>query len=1211
MIVIIFLISLLLSGCSDERCIDADDFGFPKVTIPAGYDKSDITSISENYQIAPWIDSHYKVNGAPLLILVKTWEYATDWNTAQELSAWCPWYGNNGDKNKLSVICQRLSTCKFKNDNACDKSLDDAPITNAPCLMKDGMGLYALIPEPGTDPNSSFVSQMKASGITFHIGDPISGYELYDISKTGDARKAGGVLYKYGVSLLGNGRTADSELAKTYAGRPLYFKILDKFYDDNTGQYKVVIKSGVSDTRPDPLEFVEKIVRDTLFGSDGKYGIIKGMYENIITNPSYRLAVRGMLVLYIMYSAMAYLTGNINITNNELVTRLFKVIIVSVLLSSKYAWNFFNDYLFVYFVGGVDQVIHIIKDAANSGPGTSSLIGLMIAPETIAKITSLLLVDWRGFIYIILYFIALAFVFTTMFHAMVLYLTALMAIGIIIAMAPIFLCFILFDITRSLFENWLKQLIGYALQPIILFSGIAFISILIRSEIYSTLGFRVCNKEFPDLGSVGDILGDISSELNIGVDLTHSIFYWGVPNPFDRNFTRAKANIPVPIDKYENGILKCKAYECIEERYIEFPFVDPNDTERINEFFSGHFLHFSGLLLIFACLYLLNKFNDFSVSISQFLSNTSGNLFNTSSAAEASSKGIQKGAKIAMKKVKKGVSKVASRVNKSLGITAKIHELDKKYKISEKYEGLKDSIDEKFNTLAKKVGGDPAKEALDPKKAKASVLAEVKKMHGLDYSKLNPEALKLLKDKKIDLSKSFDKSKDKLAKDKFGKSFDKLNLREKKELRKLYSDAESAADFQKKYVQAYQDMSERGLGLFGKNIKAFRNFKEMKNRYNAYKGMKADKALSNVEKLYSGYAGIKRGILKKVLGEDVLAELDKIDPELSGAVWHGYDPDDPRLRTYSEQLKDKEKKRKNKNFEEYLRNERKKSNSDIFDYEHQIAAEKLGKNDHKGMLRLKAEKEVYERFTSGDNPVLMGDKFMREKATDTQMRDMIDRAHKIRSEMLREDPKLKQEDHHKFTHDVAVEKIKGCQDEIKKYLGRDCDKENMHELLAEARKVKLQDYARQIDGHNKAIEERCKELAQQYNHTIDPRAMNQEKISELLKQKDLPKAARANLDILSRAVNERAGLQEELSSMDLRRDHSELTEAFGDFEHSQEVLRKIDEHKKMIDSEVGKHVGKINDYRRMAGMAHYEGRDKPEPIKIRSIKTVDELLKNS
>ena len=193
----------------------------------------------------------------------------------------------------------------------------------------------------------------------------------------------------------------------------------------------------------------------------------------------------------------------------------------------------------------------MIMDAGASGPGGSSIFGLMIAPQTLSKLFSLLFVDWLGFIYILLFFFALYFVTLIFFDAAVIYLTALISIGLIIVMGPIFICFLLFNITKSLFENWLKQLISYALQPLILFTGLVFISMILRQEIYGSLGFKVCKQTFPKLSNDGmQVLSDATTEL-LGFDIGDSLFYWWFPEPMKgEKFTRTTVNMPIPIDHY-------------------------------------------------------------------------------------------------------------------------------------------------------------------------------------------------------------------------------------------------------------------------------------------------------------------------------------------------------------------------------------------------------------------------------------------------------------------------------------------------------------------------------------------------------------------------------------------------------------------------------------------------------------------------------------
>lgn len=1047
-ILLLIIVSLALHGCSGEMCIDADDFGFAKVTISSRQDPETLYSLSQGHQVAPWLNSQYRVNGRPLTILVKTWQYGVEWNTRQELSAWCPWYGAQGDDNQLSSFCEKLTDCQFVNNKMCASTID-APIINAPCLMKNGVGLYALIAEADTDPNASYTSEQNPSGVTLHLGEPRTDYDMYDINKRGEQRIAGGLVYNYEGNKLKK---------QQYADAPLYFKILDKFYDDNSGQYKVVIKSGITDTRPDPVQFLTKLVKDNLFGVGNDYGLIRKIYLNIIKNPGYQIAVKGMLSLYIIFTALSYLVGNINLTNIELIKRVVKVSIIAALLSSNYAWSFFNDYLFVWFVGGVEQVIQMIMEAGSTGPGSTSILGLMIAPETISKVMSLLLIDWRGFIYIILYLIALYFILMLIFQASILYLSALIIIGMLIIMGPIFLCFMLFGITRSLFENWLRQLIGYAIQPLIIFTGIVFISMIIRSEIYSTLGFRVCKKEFPNLGSIGDILGNISDKLDLGIDLTHSIFYWGFPNPGKGKFTQTKAKIPVPHDFEKSDGTFCSPYECIDERYIELPFLDPKkDAQRIQNFFNGNFLQFDGLLLIIISLYLLSKFNNFSVSIAGFLSSTSGNLTDLHTSSNEAFAPIKQ-------RMDKALSAPAKFVDQKLGIRRNLHTLKElaSYGAASVYEkGMEKWLKhDAFNN------------------PNSSVLDEVKRSYGLNHKDLKQNAKKSyqnaiaaslrsnldassmtdaeLKDKTKSLSKK------KLNKDSVsevlyqGKKYSDLSddqklkvdnvlkhKQEGKSLRELYSDAKFAEQFESAYVNSHYALSARGIGFFGKRFESFRTLQEINRSMELDKQMKAHKKAYLGERIYSGYEGLKHGVAKATMGEDF---ANRTAGAFTGAAWNDYQYDDPRLRTYSEVVAEKDRMFKADQLKEEINHRRQESGEDILSYEYQMRPSATAKDID--LMKQQVEQDVYEACVSGPNPVLMGDKFMKEKATDSQMRDMIDRAYQVRDQIKRDNWYISQEERYELTRDIADEKIETMRVELGHQLNRsDIKLEEIPELL--------------------------------------------------------------------------------------------------------------------------------------------------------------------
>ena len=1022
-ILFVLLISMLfLSGCSGDRCIDAEDFGFIKFAVSSRYSKEELAGQHQDNQVAPWLNSGFYFNGLPLTVTVKTWDRRDgDRNNSQELSAWCPWYGQENNTDTLSEFCLRLQSCKFIDNKMCTTTRD-ARISNAPCLLKDGIGLYFLIAERGSNPNSSLASQRNPSGITRHLGEPNTAFQLYNLNKKGELVKAGGINYQ---------PTNDEKIK--YAQCPLYFKILDKFYDDNNGQYRVVIKSRVTDTRDDPLEFLSNLIKVELFGDDKNKGIVRGTFENIIKNPGYRIAVSAFLTLYIMFTGASFLIGNVNLTHTELIIRIVKVSIVSTLLNSTTSWAFFHDYLFVFFVEGVEQILQIIKEVSSTGPGSSSIIGLMIAPQTMAKLFSLLFVDSLGFIYIILFFIALYFIFWMFFQATIIYLTALIAIGMIITMGPIFICFMLFGITRSLFENWLKQLISYAIQPIILFTGLAFISIIIRTEIYSSLGFSVCKYDFPKIAGLTSLFGSDTEYLDPSIE--KSIFYWWFPNPIKSTGSPLKtAPILVPVDhRVDDGTKDgklCLAYECIEERVVELPFLDPiKDLDRINDFFAGKFVQLYQLFLIFVCVYLLSKFNDTAVSASKFLSGTSGNLTNLQNIGHAAHTGIKQPVTDYIgKQVKKPINYVDERLGISNLVKRGIHRIDKGYE------------NMRMGGVESEALGSPS----------SSVLNELKRKYGIDYKDVNMKASQDYLDALSNLmrtsgvqnadgiaeklkDKNYEDLKDELSKLKFAdKKFKDLTEGQKKELelllqnqggksiRELISDKKYTDDYLKAYMEAHQGMSKRGIGWFGKKIGALRSWQEMNQRVDDKRAQRDAERRNIGERLYAGYEGIKRTALTAVVGKDL---RDAYEGNLTGAEWHDFMYDDARLRTYSEKLQDDQRQIEQEELRVKINKETLATQNDISSPAYLQRLEEEGRTadvEHYTELSKRSIAfEVYDALSTGEDPAVMGDRFMREKATDNQTRHMIDLANKVEQEMIDSDRYIRREEHYKIMKEKA------------------------------------------------------------------------------------------------------------------------------------------------------------------------------------------------
>ncbi len=1161
-LITLFVISITMAGCTGERCIEADDFGHSTFTVSSRYSKEALDGQVGENQVAPWVDSGYRVNGRPLAITVKGWEYGLDYNTSFELSAWCAWYGTSKHEHKLSKFCERLRDCQYIDGRMCTNSAN-AKLLNAPCLFRKGVGLYALISEKGGDPNQSLDSQRDPRGISFHVGEKPVGYSMYEIDKNGNTREAGGRVYQF---------ESDS-VKQQYADTKLYFKILDKFYDDNNGQYRVVVKSGITRTNPDPISYVTKLVKDFLFGADGNYGLIRGIYMGIVQNPGYRSAVSAMLTLYIMFTALSYLAGNLEVTHTELIVRVGKIAIVSALLSTEYSWTFFNDYLFAYFIGGVEQILQIIVEAGATGPGSPGILALMIAPQTISKLLSLLFVDWMGFIYIILFFTALYFILMIFFQAAVIYLTALIAIGMIITMGPIFICFMLFGVTRSLFENWLKQLISYAVQPIILFTGLIFISMILRQEIYGALGFRVCKHDFPKMTNAGNtpLFGE-ETEKTLGFSLGNSLFYWWFPQPMKaEQFSKVTRPIPIPLDHFSSDVNVvgsvadtgfCEAYACIGERYVDLPFLDPvKDSRRLNQFWNGNFVQLDGLLLIFVAIYLLHKFNGLTIAVAKFITGTSGNFTNISNVGEAvKAQTFDKSNAYLAKMPGRAAS---GAIDRTIG--------------RERWEGIKAAANQftpsalvdrhRVNSLKKEAltsGANPV------------VLDEVRKSTGLDRSKIDPKAMDkytefLAKEmiKNVDQSlpelkrrkiaeeaatklaeKKFTALPQEFAKAKFGKEYDKLSALEKEsvdkvlkdpKLRELAKNASEMRRFQEAYVDAFAAMSDRGIGIVGKHNKTLRSLEEIQHSGEQRKQLKQAKQRQFGQELVSEVEGVKSGLYKGLSG----GKIDTISRTFGGGAWHEINTD-PAAKNftkqiYAEQLADQksaiERSGITKTIDDYSRTE----GRSVISPEFLAQATREGNSNldlYKSLERRDLNSKVHDALASGEDPSLMGKTFMTEYAKDSEMRHMVDKAYEVEKQIHQTDEFISRQEDYQTTFDVAANTISSAYEIAKDHYGRE-------DITAAE----------------------LPSLMQSYYAEVAPMAIHE---------------GRTEVEKLKKSIEE--------------------------FSSSQEVLQQIDQRKVEVAEEIDKHVDGINEHRKKAGMEEYH----PPKVEqnVRRVRKIDDYIRN-
>ncbi len=72
------------------------------------------------------------------------------------------------------------------------------------------------------------------------------------------------------------------------------------------------------------------------------------------------------------------------------------------------------------------------------------------------------------------------------------YVISTVLVAFLLSLTPLFIVFILFQQTKSLFDSWIKTLAHVAIQPMILFSSLSILNQLMYSVLYNLTNFSAC-----------------------------------------------------------------------------------------------------------------------------------------------------------------------------------------------------------------------------------------------------------------------------------------------------------------------------------------------------------------------------------------------------------------------------------------------------------------------------------------------------------------------------------------------------------------------------------------------------------------------------------------------------------------------------------------------------------------------------------------------
>jgi hypothetical protein len=208
-------------------------------------------------------------------------------------------------------------------------------------------------------------------------------------------------------------------------------------------------------------------------------------------------ALTALIVLYIAITGFQSMYGHVQLTVGEAIVRSCKI---------AFVWYFATDaaygigvgfMFFMSFMGeGVKWVINAIDPSIGVTPDSpiaayayiDELIKQAILgpfTQTNSKVVGFFMV--MSFAYFPIFLMGLSFVIETaklLISCVITFLLSISAIAFLIALSPIFLGFMLFQSTAYLFENWLKYMISYTLQVIVIFAIVVMWTLVMKEFVW-------------------------------------------------------------------------------------------------------------------------------------------------------------------------------------------------------------------------------------------------------------------------------------------------------------------------------------------------------------------------------------------------------------------------------------------------------------------------------------------------------------------------------------------------------------------------------------------------------------------------------------------------------------------------------------------------------------------------------------------------------
>ncbi|MHC3897460.1 UNVERIFIED_CONTAM: type IV secretion system protein [Wolbachia endosymbiont of Nasonia longicornis] len=260
-----------------------------------------------------------------------------------------------------------------------------------------------------------------------------------------------------------------------------------KYYEDNKYTVNLFLKRKINDFISSTVNKIFDFITDG--GEDG----IKIPYEGY--RKGLLQGIRALLILYVIFTVVGYMLGTIQLSKFDFIIRIFKIAFIAFAFSDR-SWELFGTTLSRLFVNGSTYLVNSFSGYIGEGEEKFAFLdltaGVLFTAETWLKFLSLMLSGPFGFIAFLAILYATFVFLRCIISATFKYVISTVLVAFLLSLAPLFIVFILFQQTKTLFDNWIKTLAHVSLQPVILFSSLSLLNQLMYSVLYNLTNFSAC-----------------------------------------------------------------------------------------------------------------------------------------------------------------------------------------------------------------------------------------------------------------------------------------------------------------------------------------------------------------------------------------------------------------------------------------------------------------------------------------------------------------------------------------------------------------------------------------------------------------------------------------------------------------------------------------------------------------------------------------------